>query len=73
MLRELNVVEQRYRAVVEVLSGTPVIEVAGDMVSPGRPCTAGLPGTGLRVLMAWLTGRTRPDSTHGGFRPRLRR
>jgi transposase len=28
MLRELNVVEQRYRAVVEVLSGTPVIEVA---------------------------------------------
>jgi transposase InsO family protein len=29
MLRELNVVEQRYRAVLEVLSGTPVIEVAG--------------------------------------------
>src|SRR5262249_662472 len=28
MLRELNVVEQRYRAVVEVLSGIPVIEVA---------------------------------------------
>jgi transposase InsO family protein len=28
MLRELNVVEQRYRAVLEVLSGTPVIEVA---------------------------------------------
>jgi len=25
MLRELNVVEQRYRAVVEVLSGTPVV------------------------------------------------
>src|SRR5258708_37982768 len=28
MLRELNVVEQRYRAVLEVLSGIPVIEVA---------------------------------------------
>jgi len=28
MLRELNVVEQRYRAVPEVVSGTPVIEVA---------------------------------------------
>jgi len=28
MLRELKVVEQRYRAVLEVLSGTPVIEVA---------------------------------------------
>jgi hypothetical protein len=28
MLRELSVVEQRYRAVLEVLSGTPVIEVA---------------------------------------------
>jgi len=25
MLQELNVVEQRYRAVVEVLSGTPVV------------------------------------------------
>jgi hypothetical protein len=29
MIRELNVVEQRYLAVLEVLSGTPVIEVAG--------------------------------------------
>ncbi len=28
MLRELNVVEQRYRAVLEVLDGTPVAEVA---------------------------------------------
>jgi transposase len=28
MLRELNVVEQRYRAVLEVLSGIPVTEVA---------------------------------------------
>src|SRR5258708_37126264 len=28
MLRELNVVEQRYRAVLEVLSGIPVIEAA---------------------------------------------
>src|SRR5258708_31239183 len=28
MLRERNVVEQRYRAVLEVLSGIPVIEVA---------------------------------------------
>ena len=29
MLRELKVVEQRYRAVLEVLSGIPVVEVAG--------------------------------------------
>jgi transposase InsO family protein len=28
MLRELNVVEQRYRAVLEVLAGIPVVEVA---------------------------------------------
>jgi hypothetical protein len=28
MLRELNMVEQRYRAVLEVLSGTAVIAVA---------------------------------------------
>jgi transposase len=27
MLRELNVVEQRYQAVLEVLDGTPVTEV----------------------------------------------
>jgi transposase-like protein len=29
MLRELKVVEQRYRAVLEVLDGSPVTEVAG--------------------------------------------
>ncbi len=28
MLQELSVIEQRYRAVLEVLSGTPVVEVA---------------------------------------------
>jgi transposase len=28
MLQELNVVEQRYRAVLDVLPGVPVIEVA---------------------------------------------
>jgi transposase len=28
MLRELKVVEQRYRAVLQVLDGTPVTEVA---------------------------------------------
>jgi transposase len=28
MLRGLNVVEQRYRAVLEILDGTPVTEVA---------------------------------------------
>lgn len=28
MLREPNVVEQRYRAVLEVFSGIPVVEVA---------------------------------------------
>jgi transposase InsO family protein len=35
MLRELNVVEQRYRAVLEVLSGIPVTEVA-DRYGVGR-------------------------------------
>jgi hypothetical protein len=29
MLRELNVVEQRYQTVLEVLDGIPVTEVAG--------------------------------------------
>jgi hypothetical protein len=73
MLRELNVVEQRYRAVLEVLSGTPVIEVAERYGVVRQTCTGGWPGTGLRVLMAWLTGPTRPGSTRGGLRRRLRR
>jgi hypothetical protein len=34
MLRELNVVEQRYQAVLEVLGGTPVTEVALRFGSP---------------------------------------
>jgi hypothetical protein len=66
MLRELNVVEQRYRAVLEVLSGTPVVEVAERHGVAQQTVTAGLPGTGPRVWMAWPTGPTRPDSTHGG-------
>jgi hypothetical protein len=40
VLRELNVVEQRYRAVLEVLSGTPVIEVAEAI----HRCRASVPG-----------------------------
>jgi hypothetical protein len=37
MLLELNVVEQRYRAVLEVLSGIPVTEVAERYVPPQAP------------------------------------
>ena len=38
-------VEQRYRAVLEVLDGTPVTEVAERFGWPGRRCTGGLPVT----------------------------
>jgi hypothetical protein len=45
MLWELNVVEQRYRAVLEVLSGIPVTEVAGWFGVVRGLCT-GWPVTG---------------------------
>jgi transposase len=35
MLRELNVVEQRYQAVLEALDGIPVTEVAERFGVPG--------------------------------------
>ena len=38
MLVELAVVEQRYRAVLEVLEGAPVTEVAPGSGWPGRRC-----------------------------------
>jgi transposase InsO family protein len=52
MLRELNVVEQRYRAVLEVLSGTPVIEVA-------ERC-----GVARQTVHRWLA-RYRADGIEG--------
>jgi len=44
MLVELSVMEQRYHAVMEVVSGAPVTEVARRYVVPARPCTAGWDG-----------------------------
>jgi transposase InsO family protein len=52
MLREVNVVEQRYRAVVEVLSGTPVIEVAQRY------------GVAWQTVHRWLA-RYRADGVEG--------
>jgi hypothetical protein len=46
MLRELNVVEQRYRAVLGVLSGIPVVEVAeryGVARQTGAPMAGPVP------------------------------
>src|SRR6266550_5574909 len=45
MLRELSVVEQRYRAVLEVAAGVLVTEVAGRYV---RPAVMTRAATGLR-------------------------
>jgi transposase len=44
MLRELSVSEQRYRAVLEVLAGVPVTEVAGRY------------GVSRQSVHAWLRG-----------------
>jgi len=44
MLVELSVMEQRYHAVMEVVSGAPVTEVARRYGCPGRRCTAGWAG-----------------------------
>jgi len=41
MLVELSVMEQRYHAVMEVVSGAPVTEVAGRLGCLGRRCMAG--------------------------------
>jgi hypothetical protein len=59
MLRELNVVEQRYRAVLEVLSGIPVIEIelertvtaSGNISLGDHLIGAGLPLAGQRVTL----------------------
>lgn len=68
MLRELNVAEQRYRAVVEVLSGTPVIEVAGHItVGDGIAVTA--PRKTSRDIGFWgLDGNALPSHTEGWIR-----
>lgn len=58
MLLELNEVEQSYRAVQKVPSGTPVMEVALRCGSPSRPCTRWL---GRYQLMAALW-QVRPDA-----------
>ena len=52
MLRELNVVEQRYQAVLEVLSGIPVIEVAERY------------GVARQTVHRWV-GRYRADGIAG--------
>jgi hypothetical protein len=46
MLRELNVVEQGFRAVLEVVCGIPVVEVAGRCGVVGQTVHRWLPGSG---------------------------
>jgi len=57
MLRELNVVEQRYRAVLEVLSGIPGVEVDAGAVLP--------PFTGSGVLRAMANATSLVDALAG--------
>jgi hypothetical protein len=56
VLVELGLVEQRYRAVLEVLDdGATVVEVARRYGLPGRPCTPGCAGRWLEVWVGWPT------------------
>jgi leucine-zipper of insertion element IS481 len=56
VLVELGLVEQRYRAVLEVLDdGATVVEVARRYGLAGRPCTPGCAGTRLEVWVGWPT------------------
>jgi transposase len=73
MLRELNVVEQRYRAVLEVLDGIPVTEVAERFGVARQTVHRWYRVTGIAELTAWLTARTRRRRIGGGSAPRWRR
>jgi hypothetical protein len=62
MPRELNVVEQRYRAVLEALGGIAVIEIAERYGWLARRSTGGLPVTraeGIAAFWCFVTQSTR--------------
>ena len=73
MLRELKVVEQRYRAVLEVLDGIPVTEVAERIGVARQTVHRWVAVTARAGLTAWVTGRTRGRRTRGGSALRWRR
>jgi hypothetical protein len=54
MLRELNVAEQRYQAVLQVLDGIPVTEFAERFGVARQTVHRWGPVTGTTVLLAWL-------------------
>ena len=58
MLVELSVMEQRYRAVLEVEAGCPVTEVAARHGVSGKACTPGCAVTGLAAWLPWPTAHT---------------
>lgn len=58
MLVELGLVEQRHKAVCEVLDGTTVVDVA-QRNGVTRPC---MPGSGALPTAAWAPWPTRAPS-----------
>jgi hypothetical protein len=56
VLVELNVVEQRYRAVLEVLDGASVTDVAIRYGWSVRRCTSGC--VGMPTTVVWVVCRT---------------
>jgi hypothetical protein len=82
MLRELKVIEQRYRAVLEVLDGTPVTEVAerfgvtrrvsvrGAIMIGCQRIQVGLPHAGKTAEVPWNPTLTRSPLSPASLSPR---
>ena len=68
MLWELSVIEQRYRAVLEVMAGVPVTEVAEWYGVSPRACVPGWAATGTRCRRPWKTAVTRSIPIRGRSR-----
>ena len=65
MLWELNVVEQRYQAVLQVLDGTPVTEVAQRFGVARQTVHRWVARTVKADSTGWLTVPTRRRRTRG--------
>ena len=72
MLRELNVVEQRYRTVLEVGTGIPVTEVAGRHGISRQSVHTWLVRYRQKASRDWRTAATRSITIPGASPPRSR-
>jgi hypothetical protein len=74
MLLELSVVEQRYHAVMEVLSGgVPVVGSLSGTGCHAMPCTSGSAATAMVDFPRWQIAHTARTAIPASWPPRLRR